>query len=91
MSVSTPNTAHIEFVHRLHFLSLEKSPGAPHPLAKGGHEILHCQNFRDPGMSLAIQVSGDFAGILFNTVEAGVNEFIVWNWKTGARILVSHS
>ncbi|KAF6766560.1 hypothetical protein DFP72DRAFT_866994 [Ephemerocybe angulata] len=76
-----------DWVHRAHFLSLEKNPGAPHPLAKGGPVISHAQNFMDPEMSYTIQVSGNLVGILIHTIQAGENEFLVWDWKSGERKL----
>lgn len=76
-------TTHL--VHQVHLLSLKKTPGAPHPLAKGGDVLSFTQGFVDPQMSFVIQVSGDFLGILSATVQAGQNELIIWNWKTGER------
>jgi hypothetical protein len=68
---------------------LEKAPGNPHPSAKGGHILSMTQDFIDPELSFTIQVSGDFLGIQTNTVQAGQNELVVWNWKTGERKMVT--
>ncbi|KAJ3550285.1 hypothetical protein NMY22_g566 [Coprinellus aureogranulatus] len=72
-------------VHQIHLLSLERTPGTPHPLAKGGHILSLTQDFIDPELSFTIQISNDYLGIMAHTAHAGQNEFIVWNWKTGER------
>jgi hypothetical protein len=59
------------------------STGEPHPLAPKLAVLSHLQRFRDSAASYTIQVSADHVGVLFHRVEAGENELIVWDWKSG--------
>lgn len=75
--------------HHLHLLSLQKSPGSTHPLAKGGADLSHIQNLRDVSISYTIQIAGDFIGLLISSDHVGGHEFLVWDWKCGQLKLVS--
>ncbi|KAF9270047.1 hypothetical protein L218DRAFT_982719 [Marasmius fiardii PR-910] len=67
--------------YRFHLKTM--SSCGKHPHASGDGVLVHKQKFPDPHLSYSIQVSGEHLGILFHSVEMGVNEFIVWNWCSG--------
>lgn len=64
------------------------STGIVHPLAIQP-VICHVQVEPDSQLSYTIQISADYLGILFSSVEDGQNELIIWEWKTGAIETVS--
>ncbi|KAG7099024.1 hypothetical protein E1B28_000907 [Marasmius oreades] len=66
--------------YRIHLRTM--SSCTRHPQANGD-VLVHKQESPDPHLSYSIQVSGEHLGILFHSVEAGVNEIIVWNWRSG--------
>lgn len=42
------------------------------------------------GWTYAVQVNGDYLGIAFVSEDDELdNDVVVWNWKTGTRLLVS--
>jgi hypothetical protein len=71
---------------RLHTLST----GETHPLARNPATLEYTRIV--PGhtivSSYSIRVSADYVGILF-LYHDDENELVVWNWKTGAKCLVS--
>ncbi|KAK7059119.1 Amino-acid acetyltransferase, mitochondrial [Paramarasmius palmivorus] len=70
--------------YRFHLRTMSKC--TKHPLARES-VLMHTQKVPDIQLSYSIQVSGDNLGILFNSVEAGENELIIWDWKTGTKKL----
>lgn len=64
------------------------STGVAHPLAIKP-VICHIQVEPDPQLSYTIQISAEYFGILFFSVEDGQNELIIWEWKTGVIETVS--
>uniref|UniRef100_A0A0W0FGW4 F-box domain-containing protein n=1 Tax=Moniliophthora roreri TaxID=221103 RepID=A0A0W0FGW4_MONRR len=69
--------------HRFYLRTMSKC--TKHPLARDGF-IVHKQMVPDR-LSYSIQVSGDNVGVLFNSLESGENELVIWDWKTGFRKL----
>lgn len=67
--------------HRFHLYTM--STGQIHPLAPSPAVVCHPQAVPDPGLYYSVQVSGDHIAILLNSVNAGENELIVWEWKSG--------
>lgn len=67
--------------YRFHLKSMSSCD--KHPQASGDGVLVHKQELPDPHLSYSIQVSGDHLGILFHSVEADINELIVWNWRSG--------
>lgn len=42
------------------------------------------------GWSYAVQVNGDYLGLAFTSEDDEMdNDVVVWNWKTGDRLIVS--
>ncbi|TFK36862.1 hypothetical protein BDQ12DRAFT_633178 [Crucibulum laeve] len=72
--------ANADHTHRIHLRSL--STAGQHPSARTP-VLTHIQDERDAGYSYTIQISGDYVGILFNTMLTGENELLIWNWKKG--------
>lgn len=70
-------------VERIHLRTI--SEGKAHP-ASTKSALLEYQN-PSHSNSYMIQPSGDLLGIVFETHDK--NHLVVWNWKTGERLLVS--
>ena len=76
---------------RLHSLST----GEEHRLARDNATLEHLPAVPRVRWLQSIRISGDYLGILFiNQDNDGDddddgNELVVWNWKTGVKILVS--
>ena len=76
---------------RLHSLST----GEEHRLARYNATLEHLPAVPRVRWLQSIRISGDYLGILFiNQDNDGDddddgNELVVWNWKTGVKILVS--
>ncbi|KAK1228646.1 hypothetical protein PQX77_008240 [Marasmius sp. AFHP31] len=73
--------------YRFHIKTL--SSCTKHPLYVGDGPddpgvIVHRQRFPDPHLSYTVQISGHHLGVLFNSVEMGENEIIIWDWRNGA-------
>jgi hypothetical protein len=83
---SGPDADH---TYRFHLRTM--STGAPHPLALNSAVLCHVQAAPDSRLSYTIQISAEHLGILFNSVEDGENELIIWEWKSGVIEVVSKS
>ncbi|TCD69894.1 Amino-acid acetyltransferase, mitochondrial [Steccherinum ochraceum] len=65
--------------YTIHLRSM--TTGKPHPHAPKLAELKHIASARN--YSFAIQTSGDYLGILFESADENDNELVVWNWKSG--------
>ena len=74
---------------RIRLLSL--STGEEHRLARNNATLEHLPAVPRVRWEHSIRISGDYLGILFinNDDDGDGNELVVWNWKTGAKHLVS--
>ncbi|KAJ3746332.1 hypothetical protein DFH05DRAFT_1484752 [Lentinula detonsa] len=70
--------------HRIYMRSM--STATKHPLTTGSGLIEH--SFYDPNTSYSIKISLDVLAIFFHaTNNPSVNEFVIWEWKTGHKKL----
>lgn len=72
-------------VYRVHLLQL--STGKKHPDARESTIVPQSQPATNS--SFAIQISGKYLGVLFNSGDGDQSQLLVWNWKTAACDLVS--
>ncbi|CCM05194.1 uncharacterized protein FIBRA_07403 [Fibroporia radiculosa] len=68
------------FSETIHVHLRTLSTGTPHPAGPSTALLVHTTNSSD---HYAIQISGDFLGILFIGHEQFPDDCLIWNWKTG--------
>lgn len=72
-------------LYRMHVLEL--FTGQKHPDTTSTGVVDHSAG--DNHFSFAIQISGQYVGVMFISHDVHDNQLLVWNWRTGATELVS--
>ncbi len=68
---------------RMHLRSM--TTGVVHPMSPPGGVLVH---WHEPEHAYSIQISNDHLAVLLTDHRNLDSELVVWNWKTGAVLLV---
>ena len=83
---SRPSTHAARLETSIHIRSL--TTGKVHPLAIKSPVLVHDVDLRTANLTFMIQIHSDRLAVHFISHGIAPSELVVWNWKTGERLLV---